>query len=913
MFERSPTSDKTLRSPSQGIVTPPKTFGRFASKRFVQTVFESPSMRESEWTRARETARRARLDTLDAPLALRNGDIFGLVLRFLREMEFTTHATAVSFHTRCFTGKAFVKWAMEQSFREQTFRDEADAVFLANELLLRGIIAPVARGQEDAKRAKSTGISGMGIPGVSATIPGVGKAWRLFRGGDWLYTVKTHDRGTLIAACFKNSTEEEKNGIRECVGRLRTLKYLVDGDSEEEQGTHGDASERGESERDADDAPQERASTSYETDAWKRGAIFAALFARIVKLLRGVHKKVDAFFSTLGPHIGIALASLLFMVKIQNFAFACVLAVTFMRHLLAVSERQVNIMIERTRADMLRKFQMIRGDPKVNKHGAESADWWSAVLQHMWEGWLGGWLSRLVRDLLQWTFESLDLPFVSKIELSEFRLGTCAPLIKTSRTFAGTDDEMIVEWDLTWQLEDSVILVSAMFGHGAVVPIPIRVRLSDVRLDGNLRLTFTWIRVQGGPYVRSLRVSFVGLPTYDFSLKIFGAINLNEVGMINQSVRRLVDDFFRSSLVEPEGYFWDVNEWWHSFGDGGEEQIDPRELIDQALMKDIERFWRRGRDNETTVELRAMPIFAELDLSGKNASIKAKYFNGEKCRMYVAMEYGRKRFVSKAHIMSKHLEAVNNELLHPTWEGSAFAKLDTTDDVVNDCLVVSVLAERVGGNQAKRATTKLLRISRKVIGVGKFDGIVELKAGGIHDVETSLVDPSTLKSVGTLRVRLRVNVLKQDIVVEKDSHIDSLKTFGTKMKKLYAIAVSDVPRSAANLATSSSRRIASSTSSWFGCFGARSANGRGDTDRLDGKDSGLLIDADDEDDHGAEDDFTFRPPEAPERSPNRPFGVSPSRVASRRRSSTDDAATPRRLEPTTDPHDPFYDHIDAPR
>lgn len=905
MSELSPArvSDKSLRSPSQLVITPPKTFGRFASKRFVQAVFESPSMRESEWTRARESARQKRLETLDAPLALRNGDIFGLVLRFLREMEFTTHATAVSFHTKCFTGKAFVKWAMEQSFREQTFRDEADAIFLANELLLRGIIAPIARGQEDAKKAKSAGISGMGFPAVSATIPGVGKVWKLFRGGDWLYTVKTHDRGKLIAACFKNSTEEEKNGIRECVGRLRTLKYLIDGDSEEEQETQADGS-------DADDAPQAHATTSDETDAEDREMYLHALFSPIVKLLRGTNKAIDEFFSTLGPHIVIALASLLFMVKIQNFAFACVLAMTFMRHLLAVSERQVNIMIERTRADMLRKFQMIRGDPKVNKYGAESADWWSAVLQHTWEGWLSGWLSRLVRDLLQWTFESLDLPFVSKIELSEFRLGTCAPLIKTSRTFAGIDGEMIVDWDLTWQLEDSVVLVSAMFGHGAVVPIPIRIRLTDVRLEGNLRLTFTWMRVQGGPYVRSLRVSFVGLPTYDFSLKIFGAINLNEVGMINQSVRRVVDEFFRSSLVEPEGYFWDVNEWWHSFGDTGEEQIDPRELIDQALMKDIERFWRRGRDNETTVELRAMPSFAELDLSGKNSSIKSKYFNSEKCRMYVAMEYGRKRFVSKAHVMSKHLEAVNGELLHPTWEGNAFAKLDTTDDIVGDTLVVSVLAERIGGNQAKRATTKLLRISRKVIGVGKIDGIVGMKAGGIHDVETSLVDPSTLKPVGTLRVRLRVNVLKQDIVVEKDSQSDSLLTFGKKMNRLYSMAVVDVPRGAANLATSGSRKIASSTSSWFSCFSPRSVKVSDGVDRVKGTDSGLLIGAEEEENTVASDDFAFRPPEAPQLSPSRPFGLSPSRTMSRHRVSTDDASNPR-----TNAHlnDPFYEHIDAPR
>ena len=43
-------------------------------------------------------------------------------------------------------------------------------------------------------------------------------------------------------------------------------------------------------------------------------------------MLQGVGVMIDDFFSTLGPHVVVALGSLLFMVWLQNFAFACVLS-----------------------------------------------------------------------------------------------------------------------------------------------------------------------------------------------------------------------------------------------------------------------------------------------------------------------------------------------------------------------------------------------------------------------------------------------------------------------------------------------------------------------------------------------------------------------------------------------------------
>ena len=95
-----------MNSPS--LATPPKSFGRLASKRFVSSIFGSPSTVENEWAAAQNAVKQARLDSLRRPLSMTNGDIFGLTLRFLSEMEFTTHSTGLAFYNRCFTGRAFV-------------------------------------------------------------------------------------------------------------------------------------------------------------------------------------------------------------------------------------------------------------------------------------------------------------------------------------------------------------------------------------------------------------------------------------------------------------------------------------------------------------------------------------------------------------------------------------------------------------------------------------------------------------------------------------------------------------------------------------------------------------------------------------------------------------------------------------
>jgi len=746
---------------------------------------------------AMEARKSERRERLRRAVKLTNGDVFGLTLRFMSEMDFTTHSTALALHTKCFTGASFIEWAMEQEFRDEKFRDEADAGFFANELLIRGIIVQVSRGNESKKLKSVANLSGLSFVPM--------KSSKTFRGGDVMYSVKIRGRGELIAACFGTSTEAEKDGIRECAGRMKTLKSLIDGDA---AAPGASASDDDDETTTAEVIKQQVKLTWVTLKRMPRRFLWTAVTS--------IMDTIEDFFSTLGPHILIAIGSLLFMVWIQNFAFACVLSLVFVSHLFWVNERQREILVARVRADQLRKFQLIRGDPQVNASGAESADWWSAVLHHLWQGWLAGWLSRVTRETLEWTFDGLDLPFISKIELSEFRFGDAGPSIKTARTFSGSDGEMIVEWDLDWQTEGFSLLISAMFGKpGVQVPIPIRVRVQDVRIAGHLRLMFTWIRTQGGPYVRSCRISFVGLPLYSFSLKTLGAVNLSEIGSIERSLRKVLDEYFRTSLCEPNGYFWDVKEWWNSFEET-EEVIDPKELVTQELMKDIERIWRRQRD-DTTVEIGVMPRFVELDSSGKNSSVKVKYLDGNVSRMFVAMEYGRRRIVSKSHFMSTHTEAEFNSVTWPTWDTSAFAKLDTSDDVVDDQLNIYLMSERVS-NSAKKAATKLLRIHRKIVGVGKISNLSKYVGGDIHEVEVSLLDAKTLYPVGIMRTRLRVNIRDPDVIIKSES-----TSYETRLKRMY-VTLGKLPQEVESVTKSVSGSFKVARSRLFSCFCRRARN-----------------------------------------------------------------------------------------
>jgi hypothetical protein len=133
------------------------------------------------------------------------------------------------------------------------------------------------------------------------------------------------------------------------------------------------------------------------------------------------------------------------------------------------------------------------------------------------------------------------------------------------------------------------------------------------------------------------------------------------------------------------------------------------------------------------------------------------------------------------------------------------------------------MSESMDSNAAKATASKLLRISRKIAAVGKIDNIFKLNTGDINSVEVTLLDPKTLRPVGMLHCRIRINILSPNIVVDERK---SSETFGKRVASMYetmSTAALTIPRGAAGAASARSRAAMRRTATCFGCF--RASNG----------------------------------------------------------------------------------------
>ena len=108
-------------------------------------------------------------------------------------------------------------------------------------------------------------------------------------------------------------------------------------------------------------------------------------------------------------------------------------------HVADVDWKQRRDLERRVRAEELKKFQGKRGNVKVYPDGSESADWWSCVLQSFWDGWLEMWLNRLLTNILTDVLERVKPSYLESLKITEFKLGSNAPTVKTSRLFPGPD------------------------------------------------------------------------------------------------------------------------------------------------------------------------------------------------------------------------------------------------------------------------------------------------------------------------------------------------------------------------------------------------------------------------------------------------------------------------------------------
>ena len=152
--------------------------------------------------------------------------------------------------------------------------------------------------------------------------------------------------------------------------------------------------------------------------------------------------------------------------------------------------------------------------------------------------------------------------------------------------------------------------------------------------------------------------------------------------------------------------------------------------------------------------------------------------------MYITVGHGRRRVVTKAHHMVKHAEAEDENCPMPTWDSAGFSRLDSTEETIDGQLSFILLSESIDANAAKATANKLFRISRKVVAVAKIDDLTTFKGGDVHNIELILLGARSMRPVGVLHLRLRVNVLNQNLKVDNTATGGALGTLKQQVQRL---------------------------------------------------------------------------------------------------------------------------------
>ncbi|KAI0666337.1 tricalbin [Trametes maxima] len=184
----------------------------------------------------------------------------------------------------------------------------------------------------------------------------------------------------------------------------------------------------------------------------------------------------------------------------------------------------------RARDDIQRELVKTRLSGEV---GIESADWLNNFLDRFWLIYEPV-LSRTVVASVDQVLSQNCPPFLDSLRLSTFTLGTKAPRINKVKTYARTEDDVVImEWwfaftptdttDLTEkQKQNKVnpkIILSVRLGKGlASAAIPIL--LEDMQFTGHLKIRMKLMT--NFPHVQLVDLSFLEKPVFDYVLKPLG-------------------------------------------------------------------------------------------------------------------------------------------------------------------------------------------------------------------------------------------------------------------------------------------------------------------------------------------------------------------------------------------------------
>ena len=440
------------------------------SRRGASKSFSQPAISYAEQMRLE--ALQEYQSRLAEPMKLDNETLISFASRVVIELEMRPYKTIKTLHSKTFTGADFIEWSMTQP----EVRDQCDALFIGNELMSRGIFLPVSYGATEALFYSPTFKSSSGVMRLvckkKAQIVAAVLGADLDTIGD-LSSKRDSNASSPGAGNSASSSPRHGELSRDGSGKIdvgdvrRTASDPTSGSSSSSPAAAGGAG--GESKFKLRRCPtvDERRGNVSTLKAVPEGrilrkftnAVGGGINRRVLSTrakFAAIARPIHGYLHTrLGPHVLFAaLLPFLLLCVFHATTLAAVAVFWGASHVADVDWKQRRDLERRVRAEELKKFQGKRGNVKVYPDGSESADWWSCVLQSFWDGWLEMWLNRLLTNILTDVLERVKPSYLESLKITEFKLGSNAPTVKTSRLFPGPDGETILEWDIVWQTEE---------------------------------------------------------------------------------------------------------------------------------------------------------------------------------------------------------------------------------------------------------------------------------------------------------------------------------------------------------------------------------------------------------------------------------------------------------------------------
>ena len=414
---------------------------------------------------------------------------------------------------------------------------------------------------------------------------------------------------------------------------------------------------------------------------------------------------------------------------------------------------------------------------KDKDHETESAEWFSRVLDSLWDGWCRVWLSKMLLRKLNEKLDENCPSFLESIALDEFDLGAMAPMVRSARCYLGGMEDGVPETKLELDVELNTvdlkcILSAKLGGKNFAVPV-VRLVASDVFISGKLRLGLGWTERPGGPYLKFLRVTFIDMPSYGLSIRPFAKVfaDFGELPLINA----WLDSVIKSALwyvVEPQTYLWDLEEWWwwdQEHPEGCPCEYCVGERVKVALKTGV---------RNPTLSLDVLIDKAELynkssASSGVMTGLDKQYY----CKV--------KRGLSRARTNAAR-SAVDGGGAGSDSKWSECVKLDCFTEDVDPRMIIKLY--KVGILSIGTIPASKRTISKdELIGVGVIQNVLEYAGEGIQTIEVQVFHKDGHPS-GVVTVRLTCDLLVDEkaihVVQKEEGKRVPLKTFMAQMKNV---------------------------------------------------------------------------------------------------------------------------------